>query len=89
MELGPAAGRGGTVAECRCPPGTVQSPRDALCHKIYTRASCSKGQFFAPVPKTSGKSRYYDTTNLTDLLTNIKSFPLNLLYFLIKVGCLS
>ncbi|XP_043529622.1 uncharacterized protein LOC122539081 isoform X1 [Frieseomelitta varia] len=58
MELGPAAGRGGTVAECRCPPGTAQSPRDALCHKIYTRASCPKGQFFAPVPKTFGKSRW-------------------------------
>ncbi|XP_017893028.1 uncharacterized protein LOC108632765 [Ceratina calcarata] len=58
MELGPAAGGGGTVAECRCPPGTAQSPRDALCHRIYTRASCSKGQFFAPVSETSGKSRW-------------------------------
>lgn len=59
MELSPAAGGGGTIAECRCPPGTAQSPRDALCHKIYTRASCPKGQFFAPVPETSGRSRYY------------------------------
>ncbi|XP_076646485.1 uncharacterized protein LOC143355515 isoform X1 [Halictus rubicundus] len=58
MELGPAAGGGGTVAECRCPPGTAQSPRDALCHPIYTKASCPKGQFFAPVPETSGKSRW-------------------------------
>lgn len=59
MELSPAAGGGGTIAECRCPPGTAQSPRDALCHKIYTRASCPKGQFFTPVPETSGRSRYY------------------------------
>ncbi|XP_053995962.1 uncharacterized protein LOC128885747 isoform X1 [Hylaeus anthracinus] len=58
MELGPAAGGGGTIAECRCPPGTAQSPRDALCHSIYTRASCPKGQLFAPVPETSGKSRW-------------------------------
>ncbi|XP_076387618.1 uncharacterized protein LOC100876616 [Megachile rotundata] len=58
MELGPAAGGGGIVAECRCPPGTAQSPRDALCHPIYTRASCPKGQFFEPVPETSGKSRW-------------------------------
>lgn len=57
MELGPAAGGGGTVAECRCPPGTAQSPRDALCHLIHTRASCPRGQYFAPVPETSGKSR--------------------------------
>lgn len=56
MELGPAAGGGGTIAECRCPPGTAQSPRDALCHPIFTRASCSKGQFFAPVPDAPGKA---------------------------------
>nr|XP_012228873.1 PREDICTED: uncharacterized protein LOC105675942 [Linepithema humile] len=56
MELGPAAGGGGTTAECRCPPGTAQSPRDALCHPIFTRASCSKGQFFAPVPDAPGKA---------------------------------
>ncbi|XP_066590893.1 uncharacterized protein [Prorops nasuta] len=55
MELGPAAGGGGIKAECRCPPGTAQSPRDALCHPIFTRASCSKGQYFAPVPENSGK----------------------------------
>ncbi|KAG7197909.1 hypothetical protein KM043_016150 [Ampulex compressa] len=57
MELGPAAGSGGTIAECRCPPGTAQSPRDALCHPIFTRASCSKGQYFAPVPDAPGRSR--------------------------------
>lgn len=56
MELGPAAGSGGTIAECRCPPGTAQSPRDAVCHPIFTRASCSKGQFFAPVSDASDKS---------------------------------
>lgn len=56
MELAPAAGDG-TTAECRCPPGTAQSPRDALCHPIFTRASCTKGQFFAPVPVAPGKSR--------------------------------
>ncbi|XP_020277548.1 multiple epidermal growth factor-like domains protein 10 isoform X1 [Pseudomyrmex gracilis] len=55
MELAPAAGDG-TTAECRCPPGTAQSPRDALCHPIFTRASCTKGQFFAPVPVAPGKS---------------------------------
>ncbi|XP_015594948.1 uncharacterized protein LOC107267565 isoform X2 [Cephus cinctus] len=55
MELGPAAG-GGTVAECRCPPGTAQSPRDALCHSIFTRASCEKGQYFAPVPEAPGSA---------------------------------
>lgn len=52
MELGPSAEGGGTVAECRCPPGTAQSARDALCHPIFTRASCPRGQFFAPVPET-------------------------------------
>ncbi|XP_014476201.1 PREDICTED: uncharacterized protein LOC106745260 [Dinoponera quadriceps] len=56
MELGPTAGGGGTTAECRCPPGTAQSPRDALCHPIFTKASCAKGQFFAPVPDAPGRS---------------------------------
>ncbi|XP_023315621.1 uncharacterized protein LOC106659378 isoform X1 [Trichogramma pretiosum] len=57
MELSPSAvGSGGMMkAECRCPPGTAQSPRDALCHRIFTRASCSKGQFFAPIPEPSAK----------------------------------
>ncbi|XP_043267613.1 multiple epidermal growth factor-like domains protein 10 isoform X2 [Venturia canescens] len=54
MELGPAAKGGGTVAECKCPPGTVQSPRDALCHPIFSKASCDRGQYFAPVPETPG-----------------------------------
>ncbi|XP_033216033.1 uncharacterized protein LOC117172337 isoform X2 [Belonocnema kinseyi] len=55
MELGPSAEGEGTVAECRCPPGTAQSARDALCHPIFTRASCPRGQFFAPVPETERK----------------------------------
>lgn len=50
MELGPSAEGRGIVAECRCPPGTAQSPRDALCHPIFSKASCNKGQYFAPVP---------------------------------------
>ncbi|XP_011297071.1 uncharacterized protein [Fopius arisanus] len=51
MELAPSAKGDGVIAECRCPPGTAQSPRDALCHPIFTRASCPKGQYFAPVPE--------------------------------------
>ncbi|XP_008217155.1 multiple epidermal growth factor-like domains protein 10 isoform X1 [Nasonia vitripennis] len=52
MELSPSAVGSETTAECRCPPGTAQSPRDALCHPIFTRASCPKGQYFAPVPES-------------------------------------
>ncbi|XP_015111656.1 uncharacterized protein LOC107037550 [Diachasma alloeum] len=52
MELGPSAKSGGVIAECRCPPGTAQSARDALCHPIFTRASCPRGQYFAPVPES-------------------------------------
>ncbi|XP_046487542.1 uncharacterized protein [Neodiprion pinetum] len=55
MELSPAAEGGGTVAECRCPPGTAQSPRDTLCHSIFTRGPCPVGQYFSPVPEVSGK----------------------------------
>lgn len=53
MELGP--GVKGT-AECRCPPGTAQSPRDALCHTLFKRGPCLTGQYFAPVPEKPGKS---------------------------------
>ncbi|XP_014612082.1 PREDICTED: uncharacterized protein LOC106791159 [Polistes canadensis] len=56
MELGPAAGGAGTIAECRCPPGTAQSPRDALCYPIFTRSSCPRGQYFAPVPEIHAKT---------------------------------
>ncbi|XP_011495237.1 PREDICTED: uncharacterized protein LOC105360135 [Ceratosolen solmsi marchali] len=55
MELSPSAVGSEARAECRCPPGTAQSPRDALCHTIFTRASCPKGQYFAPVPEALGK----------------------------------
>ncbi|XP_014218993.1 uncharacterized protein LOC106647209 isoform X2 [Copidosoma floridanum] len=63
MELGPSAVGSETRAECRCPPGTAQSPRDAQCHPIFTRASCPKGHYFAPVPEplakpTSAKKRW-------------------------------
>lgn len=58
MELGPSAEGGGTIAECRCPPGTAQSARDKLCHPIFTRASCPAGQFFAPVPETNSRKRW-------------------------------
>lgn len=57
MELGPSAVGDVTTAECRCPPGTAQSARDALCHPLFTRASCPRGQYFAPVPESPlGKS---------------------------------
>ncbi|XP_034949164.1 uncharacterized protein [Chelonus insularis] len=49
MELGPAAKGGGTIAECRCPPGTAQSRKDSLCYPIFTKASCPSGQYFAPI----------------------------------------
>ncbi|CAG2053473.1 unnamed protein product [Timema podura] len=47
MELAPSLD--GT-AECRCPPGTAQSPRDALCHKLYTQGPCEAGEYLTPVP---------------------------------------
>ena len=64
MELSPSTSGSETIAECRCPPGKAQSPRDALCHQIFTRASCQKGQYFSPVPDPLGKSRFvkYTTT---------------------------
>ncbi|XP_014260557.1 uncharacterized protein LOC106673101 [Cimex lectularius] len=50
MELVP--GKGGK-AECQCPPGTAQSPRDAICHKIFTKGPCQDNEYFAPVTTTS------------------------------------
>lgn len=49
MELTPSAERG---AECRCPPGTAQSPRDAACHQLYARGPCAETEYFAPVSDT-------------------------------------
>ncbi|XP_039300293.1 uncharacterized protein LOC120348941, partial [Nilaparvata lugens] len=49
MELTPSAESG---AECRCPPGTAQSPRDAICHLLYSRGPCAENEYFAPVSDT-------------------------------------
>lgn len=53
MELGPGI-KGN--AECHCPPGTAQSPQDALCHMLFKRGPCPQGQYFAPVSDKPGKS---------------------------------
>ena len=53
MELSPiGSGYGanaGTYAECRCPPGTAQSPLTNECHKLFERGPCDFGQYFAPI----------------------------------------
>lgn len=46
MELTP--GKGG-IAECQCPPGTAQSPRDAVCYKLFTKGPCDANEYFAPI----------------------------------------
>ncbi|KAJ8668216.1 hypothetical protein QAD02_009879, partial [Eretmocerus hayati] len=56
MELGPSAVGSEFTAECRCPPGTAQSSRDAKCYPLFTRASCPEGEYFAPVPDAQSKS---------------------------------
>lgn len=58
MELGPGI-KG--AAECRCPPGTAQSPRDALCHTLFKRGPCPRGQYFAPVPDKPRKISISET----------------------------
>lgn len=52
MELTPAGNSvttSATAAECRCPPGTAQSPDTSRCHKLFEQGPCDIGQFFAPV----------------------------------------
>uniref|UniRef100_A0A1B0CZN5 DUF4789 domain-containing protein n=1 Tax=Phlebotomus papatasi TaxID=29031 RepID=A0A1B0CZN5_PHLPP len=46
MELSPSPS--GVGAECRCPPGTAQSPLTARCHRLFAQDPCDAGQFFAP-----------------------------------------
>ncbi|GAB0096278.1 uncharacterized protein DMENIID0001_117630 [Sergentomyia squamirostris] len=48
MELSPSPS--GVGAECRCPPGTAQSPLTARCHRLFDREPCDAGQYFAPRP---------------------------------------
>ncbi|XP_075234981.1 uncharacterized protein LOC142332422 [Lycorma delicatula] len=50
MELTPGLDR---IAECRCPPSTAQSPRDALCHSLYQKGPCGDNEYFAPVPESN------------------------------------
>jgi hypothetical protein len=52
MELGPVqdAKTNKMLAECRCPPGTAQSARDAKCHVLFTKGPCPRGYYFNPVP---------------------------------------
>lgn len=52
MELTPGVNM---TAECRCPPGTAQSARDALCHKLYVTGPCRQGEYFAPVTERSSR----------------------------------
>ncbi|KXJ69439.1 hypothetical protein RP20_CCG027033 [Aedes albopictus] len=59
MELSPV-GVGststGSTAECRCPPGTAQSPLTKRCHPLFERGPCEFGQFFAPIADSDVKS---------------------------------
>uniref|UniRef100_A0A182FTP4 DUF4789 domain-containing protein n=1 Tax=Anopheles albimanus TaxID=7167 RepID=A0A182FTP4_ANOAL len=59
MELSPvgAGSTGlGSTAECRCPPGTAQSPLTKKCHKLFERGPCEFGQYFAPIADGAGRS---------------------------------
>lgn len=53
MELSPA---GGGMAECRCPPGTAQSPKTSMCHTLFNKGPCDFGEYFSPIPDPPGKS---------------------------------
>lgn len=55
MELTPGINM---TAECRCPPGTAQSARDALCHKLYVTGPCRQREYFAPVTERSSRQRW-------------------------------
>lgn len=59
MELSPV-GAGitgqGSTAECRCPPGTAQSPINTKCYKLFEREPCDFGQYFSPIPDPPRKS---------------------------------
>ncbi|KAK9499942.1 hypothetical protein O3M35_002876 [Rhynocoris fuscipes] len=52
MELVPGNGPG-SRPQCRCPPGTAQSPRDALCHRLFEQGPCHENEYFAPVLRES------------------------------------
>ncbi|CAB0018137.1 unnamed protein product [Nesidiocoris tenuis] len=55
MEL--TLGKGG-VAECQCPPGTAQSPRDAICYKLFSRGPCDENEYFAPIAADPKRHRW-------------------------------
>lgn len=59
MELTPAGNSmttSGSAAECRCPPGTAQSPETSRCHKLFEQGPCDVGQYFAPVADIPNRS---------------------------------
>jgi hypothetical protein len=59
MELSPIGSSTinlGYSAECRCPPGTAQSPITSKCHKIFEREPCDFGEFFSPLQEVPGQS---------------------------------
>ncbi|KAF6216864.1 hypothetical protein GE061_001214 [Apolygus lucorum] len=55
MEITP--GKGG-IAECQCPPGTAQSPRDAICYKLFTKGPCEPNEYFAPIADDPRRHRW-------------------------------
>ena len=44
------------AAECRCPPGTAQSPDTTRCHKLFDQGPCDIGQYFAPVAELNSRN---------------------------------
>lgn len=63
MELGPAPTNSlmskkqqNFSAECRCPPGTIQSDITNKCYRIFERGPCELGQYFGPIPDIMEKS---------------------------------
>ncbi|XP_073976144.1 uncharacterized protein isoform X2 [Rhodnius prolixus] len=60
MELVPGHGPG-APPQCRCPPGTAQSPRDAICYRLFEQGPCRNSEYFAPVLREA-KNGHADTS---------------------------